>query len=75
MDRLLELLENTVPGVDFANGENLVTDGYLNSISMVTIIVALQDEYDVEFDLDEMTRSNFESLDAIRKMLARYTEA
>ena len=74
MDRLISLLEQTVPGIDFKNDKQLVSGGKLDSIGIVSIIVMLQDEYDIELELDEMSASNFESVEDIHMILSKNTK-
>ena len=71
MDRLINLLEQTVPGIDFRHDKQLVSSGKLDSIGIVSIIVMLQDEYGIELELDEMSASNFESVEDIHRLLMR----
>ena len=71
---LLELLEKTVPGVDFRHEKQLVTNGKLDSIGIVSIVIMLQDEFDLELNLDELTSSNFESVEEIKDMLSKYVQ-
>lgn len=72
MERLITLLEQAVPGIDFRNEKELVSSGKIDSIGIVSIIVMLQDEYDIELELDEMSSSSFESVEEIRNMLSKY---
>ena len=41
MDELLELLADILPKVDFENGSDLVDDGVLDSLDIVSIISEL----------------------------------
>ena len=48
MEELLEILNEVKPGVDFANDTDLVGHGILDSITMVTLVLELNDGYDPE---------------------------
>lgn len=75
MEKLIAILEEAVPGVDFHNGTELFTGGILNSLSMVAIIVAVQEEYGIEFDFDDITSGNFESAETIMNLIRKYQQA
>ena len=45
MDELLEILNEVKPGVDFENDTDLIGHGVLDSITMVTLVMELNDAY------------------------------
>ena len=51
MEQLLRILQEMKPGVDFAGEDNLVDDGILDSLEIMTLVVELCDEFDVEIDV------------------------
>jgi acyl carrier protein len=67
----MELLEGIVPGVDLKKDEHLVTEGKLNSLAIVEIIVAVSDALNIKFPFEEMRADNFESYETIEEMLNR----
>lgn len=69
MDELLDLLNSIKPGVDFENEENLVDDGILNSIDVISIIAEIQDRFGVTIPSDEIVPENFNSAEAIKELL------
>lgn len=64
-ERILEILGNALPHIDFEGSDSLVDDGVLDSLSIVTLVSELSMEYDVMFDLNELTPENLNSIDAI----------
>ncbi|MCR4745473.1 MAG: acyl carrier protein [Lachnospiraceae bacterium] len=74
-DELLKLLENTCPTVDFLNEKSLIDDGILDSYAVLSILAAITEEYDVEFEADDVlpeTLNNFDSIcDLVQKLLDR----
>lgn len=71
MERLLEILSTIRPDVDFINEQNLIEDGVLDSLDIVSIISELMDEYDIAIKVSELSPENFNSLEAISKMIER----
>lgn len=71
MGKLYALLEDIRPDVDFRNTNTLVTDGFIDSFDIVTIIASIEDEFSVEIPVDSMLPENFESAEAIMKLIDR----
>lgn len=65
MEKLLEILKNIRPDVDFENEEALIDDGILDSFDVVSIISELDDEFDVQIRISELDPDNFNSVQAI----------
>jgi D-alanine--poly(phosphoribitol) ligase subunit 2 len=71
MERLLEILNDIRPDVDFASETGLMDDGILDSFDMVSIISELNDEYSINIRVNELKPENFNSVEAIMKMVER----
>ena len=65
MDKLLEILKEVRPDVDFENETALIDDGILDSFDVVSIISELDDEFDVQIRINELDPENFNSAEAI----------
>ena len=65
MEKLYTLLEEIRPDVDFRNITTLVTDGFIDSFDIVSIIASIEDE----FAVDSMVAENFESAAAIMNLV------
>lgn len=64
-EKILEILEEALPHIDFTSSDSLVDDGILDSLSIVTLVSELSMEYNIIFDLKELTPENLNSIDAI----------
>lgn len=71
MKRLLEILAGIRPDVDFELEKGLIDDGILDSFDVVSIISELNDEYDINIRVTELGPVNFNSAEAIMKMVER----
>ena len=69
MEKLLELLKSVRPDVDFENETALIDDGILDSFDVVSIISELDDQFDVQIRITELDPENFNSAEAIWKMV------
>ena len=75
MDKIIEILSSIKSGVDFANEEEIVTGGILDSIDVTEFITALEEEFDIEIGMEYMENENFDSVAAIYEMLEELQEA
>ena len=71
MDRLLEILDSIRPDVDFVNEKRLIDGGFLDSFDVASIIAELDNEYDITIRVTELKPENFNSAEAIMKMVER----
>ena len=59
MEDLFKVLEKVKPGVDFRNNNNLIDDEILDSFDIVTLVAALDDEFDVQITAKDILPENF----------------
>lgn len=69
MEKLLEILKGIRPDVDFANEAALIDDGILDSFDVVSIISELDDAFGVQVRINELDPENFNSAEAIWKLV------
>lgn len=74
MERLLEILKGIRPDVDFANETALIDDGILDSFDVVSIISELDNEFNVQIRITELDPENFNSAEAIWKLVQEMQE-
>lgn len=74
MDKLLKILKRVKPDVDFAVSNNLIDEGILDSVDIVSIISEIETEYSIEIEPDEIEADNFQSALAILNMMKKVME-
>jgi acyl carrier protein len=74
MEELIEILEELQPDVDYANCTTLIDDHYLDSLTIISLVAELEDNFDVEIPTVEIIPSNFNSAQAIWDMVTRLQE-
>ena len=71
METVLEILAKVTPNVDFKNANAIVDDGLLDSMDIVMLVGELNDEFDIEIQVTDLVPENFNTVDAIVKMVER----
>ena len=74
MEKVLSIVEEIRPDVDFAEEIALIDDGVLDSFDIVSIISDLNDEYEINIRVHDLTPENFNSVEAIVKLVERKRE-
>lgn len=64
-EKILALLEEALPQIDFTSSDSLVDDGILDSLSIVTLVSELSMEFGITFDMESLMPENLNSIDAI----------
>jgi len=71
MEKLIEILNNIKPDVDFTKEKHLIEDGILASFDIVSLVAAIDEEFDVEISVTDIIPENFESAEAIMNLIKR----
>ena len=74
MEELLEVLQDVKDDADFENCTTLIDDGVLDSFDLLQIIAALNDTYDISIPASEIVPANFNSAEAMYRMVQRLQE-
>ena len=74
MEKLMEILENLQPDVDFENTEDLVDGRYLDSLTILSLVAEIEEEFDVEIPTVEIIPSNFNSAKKIWELIERLSD-
>ena len=68
-EKVMEILMDLRPDVDFENERKLIADGILESFDIMSLVAELEDEFDIKIKLKDLVAENFNSADAIVEML------
>lgn len=71
MDKLLAILYELNPDVDFQNEKNLIDGGILDSFDMVSLVAEIDDTFAVEIPAEALTAENFNSVQALYALIQR----
>lgn len=74
MDRLLELLEEIRPDLDFEGCQELIDGHHLNSLDIISIVAEVEDTFDVTVPTVEIVPHNFNSAQNLWDLILRLQE-
>lgn len=69
MEKLLQILNDIRPDIEFENETNLVDGGVLDSFDIVSIISELNDAFDINIRVNHLSPENFNSVKAIMALV------
>lgn len=68
-EKVLQILQEVRHDVDFEKETKLIDDGILDSFDIISIVSELNDNFEIEITADELEPENFNTLDAIVKLV------
>lgn len=74
MEQLIAILSGLHPDVDFETTEDLIDDGILDSLDIVSIVSSVYSEFDVTIPPEEIIPENFNSAAALMELIERLDE-
>lgn len=74
MEKLIAMLEELNPEVDYQTEEHLIDNHLLDSLAILSLIGDIEDEFDVEVPTVEIIPSNFNSAKAIWALIQKLKE-
>lgn len=64
-EKILDILREIRPDVDFENATALIDDGILESFDVIQIVTALMDKFEIYIDADDIEPENLNNFQAI----------
>ena len=74
MEELLKILKELHPEVDFSMEDDLIGNGILDSLDIVTLITEINGTFDVSIPAEEVIPENFDSAASIWALIQRLDE-
>lgn len=74
MNELLEILNDIDDSIDWENEEGLIERHLLDSFGVITLVSELEDAFSIEVEASEIIPDNFNSVQAMWKMITRLQE-
>ncbi len=74
MDKLMQILEDARPDLDFSKETKLIDDSILDSFDIITIVGEINSEFDININVGDLVPENFNSAKAIWELVQSYSE-
>ncbi len=74
MDRLIEILEELQPEVDYSTCTNLIDGHYLDSLTILSLVAEIEEAFDITVPAVEIIAENFNSANNLWSMIQRLQE-
>jgi hypothetical protein len=68
---LLRILKEIKPEVEFEGNEHLIDNEDLDSLSIVEVVSAIDEEFDIEIGVKDIVPENFNSVDAMWNLIQK----
>lgn len=71
-EKILEILQDIRPEVDFNDSEDFIEDGYLDSFDMVALVSNLDKTFGISILGEDIIPENFANIEAIENIVKKY---
>ena len=72
-ERIMEIMTELKPGVDFEGRDDLMYSGILDSMTIVMVASEMKDEFDADIRVTDILPENFNSIESMAGMIERIT--
>ena len=73
-EKLLALLGNVRPDVDFENEKLLIDESILDSFDIITIVQEMNEAFDIDIDVAMLEPDNFNTIEAMMELIEKLQE-
>lgn len=71
MNKLINILTELDDSIEWEKENGLIDDGLLDSFGVISLISELEDEFAINIEAADMVPENFNSVEAMYKMILR----
>ncbi|MCF0228510.1 MAG: acyl carrier protein [Parasporobacterium sp.] len=71
MDRLLKIMSEVRPDLDFEIEDKLIDDDILDSFDIIAIVSEVNFEFDIELNVNDLKPENFNSAEALYDLIIK----
>lgn len=74
MERLMAILNDARPDLDFEKEDKLIDDEILDSFDIITIVGEINSVFDININVGDLLPENFNSAKAIWQIIQKYLQ-
>lgn len=71
-EKILEILQDLRPELDFTESNDFIGDGYLDSFDMIALVSALDKEFGISILGEDIIPENFANIESIINTVKKY---
>lgn len=71
-EKILEILQDLRPELDYTESNDFIGDGYLDSFDMIGLVSALDKEFGISILGEDIIPENFANLESIINIVNKY---
>lgn len=71
MNKILIILKNLKPEINFEESNDFVSDGYLDSFDVVALVSEIEQEFNILIDALDILPENFCNIEAIATLIEK----
>jgi acyl carrier protein len=71
-NKIYLILENIRPEINFKSTTNFISEGYLDSFDIVSLVSYLDEEFNISIDGTDIIPENFETIDSIYSLVTKF---
>ncbi len=71
-DKILEILKDIRPDVDYINSSNYIEDNLLDSFDLAALLGDIEDTFNIKIAGEELNKENFTNIDTIVNLVKKY---
>ena len=71
-EKILEILQDLRPELDFTESNDFIGDGYLDSFDMIALVSTLSKEFNIEILSEDIVPENFKNIESIINTVKKY---
>ena len=73
-EKILAILSDLHPEFDYTTSSNFIEEGLIDSFDIVSLVSELNVQFGIEISGDDVLPENFENVQALEKLVAKYTK-
>ena len=70
-EKLLAVLEEIRPDVDFAHEKKLIDDGVLDSFDIIQVVMELNEAFQIDINVEDLEPDNFNTIEAMMELITK----
>ena len=71
MEKILSILQDIRPDVDFESEKKLIDDHILDSFDIISIVGEFNDAFDIDIDVADLEPENFNTIEAMQELIEK----